>query len=123
MESANIPKEALDALKCKMFAQSLRGPALKWFSSLQEGSITGFKDLSKKFMDNYQILVDVGKLTEDLTMVVQGPNETLRDYIRRFSRAMAEIPNVEDRIARFAFKNGLRYGTRFHVEMNSREPK
>ena len=74
-------------------------------------------------MDNYQILVDVGKLTEDLTMVVQGPNETLRDYIRRFSRAMAEIPNVEDRIARFAFKTGLRYGNRFHVEMNSREPK
>ena len=29
MESANIPKEALDALKCKMFAQSLRGPALE----------------------------------------------------------------------------------------------
>ena len=115
-ESANIPKEALDAFKCKMFAQSLRGPALKWFSNLQEGSITGFKDLSKKFIDNYQILVDVGKLTEDLTIVVQGWNETLRDYIQRFSKAMVEIPNVEDRIARFAFKNRLHYGTRFHVE-------
>ena len=60
-----------------MFAQSLKGHVLKWFSSLPESFSTGFKDMSKKFMDNYPILVDVHKLTEYLTIVVQGPNEIL----------------------------------------------
>jgi hypothetical protein len=45
----------------------------------------------------------------DLQSCKQKPGESLRDYIRRFSRQRTELPNVTDSDVIMAFLSGTTY--------------
>ncbi|GMN63117.1 hypothetical protein TIFTF001_032191 [Ficus carica] len=47
MLGTTMPREIRDAIMCKLFPQSLKGPALKWFCQLSLKSIGTFKELAK----------------------------------------------------------------------------
>ncbi|GMN70114.1 hypothetical protein TIFTF001_039157 [Ficus carica] len=87
----------------------LKGAALRWFCNLPPESIDSFDELSLEFMRSYSVHIQSGKTTKDLWGVVQGLHESLRAYIKRFSKAILEISGLDDGTAREALKKGLRH--------------
>ncbi|GMN62714.1 hypothetical protein TIFTF001_031786 [Ficus carica] len=100
VQSTNIPTGMLDDMMCKLFAQSLKGAALRCYS----------------------VHIQSGKTTKDLWGVIQGPHESLRAYIKRFSKAISEISGLDDGTAREALKKGLRHRSLFKNEICARYP-
>ncbi|GMN47914.1 hypothetical protein TIFTF001_017077 [Ficus carica] len=112
----------LDDMMCKLFAQSLKGAALRWFCNLPPESINSFDELSLEFMRSYSVHIQSGKTTKDLWGVIQGPHESLRAYIKRFSKAISDISGLDDGTAREALKKGLRHRSLFKNEICARYP-
>ncbi|GMN59680.1 hypothetical protein TIFTF001_028769 [Ficus carica] len=112
----------LDDMMCKLLAQSLKGAALKWFCNLPPESIDSFDELSLEFMRSYSVHIQSGKTTKDLWGVIQGPHESLRAYIKRFSKAISEISGLDDGTAREALQKGLRHRSLFKNEICARYP-
>ncbi|GMN63815.1 hypothetical protein TIFTF001_032908 [Ficus carica] len=122
VQSTNIPTGMLDDMMCKLFAQSLKGAALRWFCNLPPESIDSFDGLSLEFMRSYSVHIQSRKMTKDLWGVIQGPHESLRAYIKRFSKAISEISGLDDGTAREALKKGLRHRSLFKNEICARYP-
>ncbi|GMN65283.1 hypothetical protein TIFTF001_034349 [Ficus carica] len=122
VQSTNIPTGMLDDMMCKLFAQSLKGAALKWLCILPPESIDSFDELLLEFMRSYSVHIRSGKTTKDLWSVVQGPHESLHTYIKRFSKAIFEISGLDDGTARKALKKGLRHKSLFKNEICARYP-
>ncbi|GMN27998.1 hypothetical protein TIFTF001_044184 [Ficus carica] len=122
VQSTNIPTHLLDDMLCKLFAQRLKGAALRWFCNLPAESIDSFDELSLEFMRSYSVHIQSGKTTKDLWGVIQGPHESLRAYIKRFSKAISEISGLDDGTAREALKKGLRHRSLFKNEICARYP-
>ncbi|GMN36611.1 hypothetical protein TIFTF001_042473 [Ficus carica] len=112
----------LDDMMCKLFAQSLKGAALRWFCNLPPESIDSFDELFLKLLRSYSVHIQSKKTTKDLWVVVQGPHELLRAYIKRFSKAISEISRLDDGIPREALKKGLRHKSLFKNEICTRYP-
>ncbi|GMN66223.1 hypothetical protein TIFTF001_035294 [Ficus carica] len=122
VQSTNIPTGMFDDMMCKLFVQSLKGAALRWFCNLPPESIDSFDELSLEFMQSYSVHIQSGKTTKDLWGVIQGPHESLRVYIKRFSKAISEISGLDDGTAREALKKGLRHRSLFKNENCARYP-
>ncbi|GMN60018.1 hypothetical protein TIFTF001_029116 [Ficus carica] len=122
VQSTNIPTHMLNDMMCKLFAQSLKGDTLRWFCNLPPESIDSFDELSLEFMRSYSVHIQSGKTTKDLWGVIQGPHESLRAYIKRFSKAISELSGLDDGTAREALKKGLRHRSLFKNEICARYP-
>ncbi|GMN47447.1 hypothetical protein TIFTF001_016609 [Ficus carica] len=122
VQSMNNPTGMLDDMMCKLFAQSLKGAASRWFCNLPPKSIDSFDELLLEFMRSYSVHVQSGKTTKNLWSVIQGPHESLRAYIKRFSKAIFEISGLDDGTAREALKKGLRHKSLFKNEICARYP-
>ncbi|GMN48556.1 hypothetical protein TIFTF001_017735 [Ficus carica] len=112
----------LDNMMCKLFAQSLKGVALRWFYNLPPESIDSFDELSLEFMRSYSVHIQSGKTTKDLWGVIQGPHESLRAYIKCFSKALSEISRPDDGMTREALKKGLGHKSLFKNEICTSYP-
>ncbi|GMN27512.1 hypothetical protein TIFTF001_044132 [Ficus carica] len=73
-------------------------------------------------MRSYSVHIQSGKTTKDLWGVIQGPHESLRAYIKHFSKAISEISGLDDGTAREALKKGLRHRSLFKNEICARYP-
>ncbi|GMN20627.1 hypothetical protein TIFTF001_039957 [Ficus carica] len=122
VQSTNIPTGMLDDIMCKLFVQSLKGAALRWFCNLPPESIDSFDELSLEFIRSYSVHIQSGKTTKDLGGVIQWPHESLRAYIKRFSKAISEILGLNDGTAREALKKGLRHKSLIKNEICARYP-
>ncbi|GMN20277.1 hypothetical protein TIFTF001_043053, partial [Ficus carica] len=120
VHSTNIPTDMLDDMMCNLFAQSLKGAALRLFCNLPAKSIDSFDELSLEFMRSYSVHIQSGKTTNDLWGVIRGPHESLRAYIKRFSKAILEISRLDDGTAREALKKGLKHRSLFKNEICAR---
>jgi hypothetical protein len=74
---------SIDPLKFRLFSLLLTGIAFSWFSSLSPNSIDSWEQLERKFHDHFYCSENELKLS-DLTLVRQGRDESVNDYIRRF---------------------------------------
>lgn len=106
-------KESKDAIICKLFPQSLKCSALKWFYQLALGSVGTFKEMTKVFLENYSANINKGTTPGELRTIIQQPGESLRNYIKRLSKAVAEIPNCDDTNAPFCTQEGPAFRIRF----------
>jgi hypothetical protein len=74
----------------------LSDAARAWLEHLSPVQISDWDDLVKAFAGNFQgTYVRPGNLW-DLQSCRQQPGESLREYIRRFSKQRTELPNVTD---------------------------
>ncbi|GMN63811.1 hypothetical protein TIFTF001_032906 [Ficus carica] len=62
----SMPKELRDAIMCKLFLQSLKSKAIKWFCQLDPSSADYFKKLTKTFMEKYSVNIYTGTTHEEL---------------------------------------------------------
>ncbi|XP_021803157.1 uncharacterized protein LOC110747264 [Prunus avium] len=93
-KSAMILYKADDALMCKVFTMTLR-------------AIGNFKEFALIFTKEYTSYRTVKKHADHLFNLHKKPDESLRDYLRRFKAEKANIIGCNDQVASSAFKKGL----------------
>ena len=95
-----------DAVKCRAFPQTLGGMAQRWYSRLPPNSIGSFKELSKAFISQFISGRVHEKSSASLMNLEQGKNESLRDYLNRFTKEALKVPDLDEKVAMIALQQG-----------------
>ncbi|XP_015965562.1 uncharacterized protein LOC107489321 [Arachis duranensis] len=117
-----IVNGASDPILCRCFPSFLDGPALDWFCSLPADSISRFQELAKQFEDHFAASAIYLHDSDYLTTIKQGPQESLKDYITRFTKVAMSIPDLHPKVHLHAIKSGLRPG-KFQETIAVAKPK
>ena len=88
-----------DAILCKLFLSILKGVARTWFSQLPCGSVSSFADLSARLKHHFMTNRKLERDYRYLFFVKQRSDESLKDFVKRFNRAMLEVPAVDTKVA------------------------
>jgi hypothetical protein len=70
--------------------------ARAWLEHLPPAQISNWDELVKAFAGNFQVTYVRPGNSWDLRSCRQQPGESLRDYIRRFSKQRTKLPNITD---------------------------
>ncbi|XP_072076625.1 uncharacterized protein [Arachis hypogaea] len=108
--SIMIVNGASDPILCRCFPSFLDGPAPDWFCSLPADSISRFQELAKQFEDHFAASAIYLHDSYYLTTIKQGPQESLKDYITRFTKVAMRIPDLHPEVHLHAIKSGPRLG-------------
>ncbi|XP_015945427.1 uncharacterized protein LOC107470543 [Arachis duranensis] len=120
--SIMIVNGASDPILCRCFPSFLDGPALDWFCSLPADSISRFQELAKQFEDHFAASAIYLHDSDYLTTIKQGPQESLKDYITRFTKVAMRIPDLHPEVHLHAIKSSLRLG-KFQETIAVSKPK
>nr|POE61488.1 hypothetical protein CFP56_46518 [Quercus suber] len=96
-----------DEVICRSFLATLRGAARVWFSKLPESSIENFEQLSDSFVRHFIGRQRHKRPTSYLLTIRQQEGESLRDYVKRFNKAVLEIDKADDQVIMMTFQAGL----------------
>ncbi|XP_072076680.1 uncharacterized protein [Arachis hypogaea] len=107
---------------CRAFPTYLDGAALLWFSKLPAGSISSFEELARSFIDYFAAARIYVHGSDYLSTIRQGPQESLKDYMTRFTEATMEIQDLNPAVHLHALKAGLRLG-KFRETIAITKPK
>ncbi|KAF7838825.1 uncharacterized protein G2W53_007307 [Senna tora] len=99
---------ALDEVMCRAFPSTLDGDAQLWFSDLPSGSISSFKQLSKRFTSYFATSRTIKRTAHCLKNVVQGKDESLKDFLIRFTKEGRPIQGLKMEVALSYLTNNLR---------------
>ena len=92
----------------KYLPLKLKGPARHWLNSLPTGSISCWEDLEAAFLDNFQGTYVRPPDADDLSHVIQQPEESARQFWTRFLTKKNQIVDCPDAEALAAFKHNIR---------------
>ncbi|RYR53176.1 hypothetical protein Ahy_A06g028171 [Arachis hypogaea] len=98
---------ASDVVRCRAFPVTLAGPAIKWFNALPNRSITGFHDITRKFMAQFTTRITKAKHPISLLGVTQKQEESTRKYLDRFNDECLTVDGLTDSVASLCLTNGL----------------
>nr|XP_025625306.1 uncharacterized protein LOC112717513 [Arachis hypogaea] len=93
---------------CRAFPTYLNVAALLWFSKLPASSISSFEELAKSFIDYFAAERIYVQRLDYLGTICQGLQESLKDYMTRFTEATMEILDLDPAVHLHALKAGLR---------------
>ncbi|KAF7810690.1 Pol polyprotein [Senna tora] len=99
---------APDEVTCRAFPSTLDGDAQLWFSDLPSGSISSFKQLSKRFTSYFATSRMIKRTAHCLKNVVQGKEESLKDFLIRFTKAARQIQGLKMEVALSYLTDNLR---------------
>jgi hypothetical protein len=85
----------------------LSDAARAWLEHLPPTQISDWDDLVKAFVGNFEGTYVRPRNSWDLQSCRQQPGESLREYIRRFSKQRTELPNITDSDVIGAFLAGI----------------
>ncbi|XP_050258830.1 uncharacterized protein LOC126703801 [Quercus robur] len=97
-----------DEILCCSFPTTLKGAAREWFTKLPTSSIDNFLQLSNAFSCHFIGGQRLKRPADHLLTIRQEEKETLRSYMKRFTRETLEVGEVEDKVQLMTFKAGLR---------------
>ncbi|KAF7810682.1 uncharacterized protein G2W53_037425 [Senna tora] len=97
-----------DEVMCRAFPSILDGDAQLWFSDLPSGSISSFKQLSKRFTSYFATSRTIKRTAHCLKNVVQGKEESLKDFLIRFTKAARQIQGLKMEVALSYLTDNLR---------------
>jgi hypothetical protein len=84
----------------------LADSARTWLEHLPPSQIHNWDDLVRTFMGNFQDTYVRSRNSWDLRACTQKPSESLRDFIRRFSKRCTELPSMAQSEIVHAFLEG-----------------
>ncbi|XP_057746232.1 uncharacterized protein LOC130965490 [Arachis stenosperma] len=105
-----IVNGASDTVLCRCFPNYLDGPALDWLCALSVDSISRFQQLAKLFEEHFAGSAIYLHDSDYLNTIKQGQNESLKDYMTRFTKVAISIPDLHPEVHLHAIKSGLRPG-------------
>ncbi|XP_074288596.1 uncharacterized protein LOC141613753 [Silene latifolia] len=111
-----VPK-GCEACMCKGFGSTLSGAALQWFVGLPNKSISSFADLVNAFNQQFASSRKPEKQASDLYRIVQGFEESTRDYLNRFNKEKVSIPRCDITTAIQAFRRGLHQDSQLYKDL------
>lgn len=117
METVPIPLNLKEACLYKGFGATLSGAALKWLLNLPTGSITSFAHLVNQFNLQFSCSRLFEKITTDLYQVTQRHNESLKDFLNRFTKESLQIPKLDMNTAVQALKMGLSKDSLYYQDL------
>ena len=79
--------------RCRCFAVTLLGTTKKWICQIEPETITSWGQLSAMFMHSFQGARKYATPLSRLASIKQGPNETLKAYIKCFNDKLTTIHN------------------------------
>ena len=91
-----------------LFRSTLKGAAREWFTKLPTLSIDNFDQLSSAFLRHFIGGQRPKRPVDYLLTIRQGEKETLRSYVKRFTRETLEVDETDDKVQLTTFKVGLR---------------
>ncbi|XP_030936070.1 uncharacterized protein LOC115961191 [Quercus lobata] len=97
-----------DEILCRSFPTTLKGAAREWFTKLPNSSIDNFDQLSSAFLRHFIGGQRPRRPVDYLLTIRQGEKETLRSYVKRFTRETLEVDEADDKVQLTTFKAGLR---------------
>ncbi|KAK0585604.1 hypothetical protein LWI29_031174 [Acer saccharum] len=95
---------------CVTFPQTFGDLASRWFGRLPPGTISSFSNLSKAFIRQFMGSVQRRKSLAHLSNLKQEHNESIKKYLARFGKEVAQIEDASDVAVIAAFTNGLQSG-------------
>ncbi|KAL0354722.1 UNVERIFIED_CONTAM: hypothetical protein Sradi_3919100 [Sesamum radiatum] len=110
-----------DAAYCKLFRTTLSGKAMAWFNQLPPGTIESFEQLAQRFLHHFAINKRYPKTASYLFTIIQRENESLREYVQRFSEAVLEVPHVNPELLASIMQQNLKRG-RFKESIAGKPP-
>ncbi|GAB2271785.1 hypothetical protein Dimus_038933 [Dionaea muscipula] len=111
-----------DGMMCRAFPSTFKGAARRWFHRLPSNSISNFEEFGEKFIAQFASSSVFTKSVPNLFDMKQEADESLREFMSRFSKAYIEIPGVGKDVATAAIMTGLRPGP-FRDDLSMRMPK
>ena len=87
-----------DEILCHSFPTILKGAAREWFTKLPTSSVDNFEQLSNTFLRHFIGGQRLKRLTDYLLTIRQGEKETLRLYVKRFTRETLEVDETDDKV-------------------------
>ena len=94
-------------LRCMLFPTTLTGAAKSWFDKFRRHSITSWDQLSADFRKQFRNAKTRKPEASSLANIKQRKNETLKDYLARFSLAAAQARGVDDGSHLMAVRAGI----------------
>ncbi|XP_048604800.1 uncharacterized protein LOC125582251 [Brassica napus] len=116
MGRTNFSEEERDACYCRLFVESLQGPALGWFTGLERDSIHNFHDLTTAFLKQYIMFTKQGATLSDLCNLSQGASQSLRDFMEKFKTVASKV-QIPDSVAIDALMNTLYFKSLFREDL------
>ena len=92
---------------CKVFPSSLGPVAMRWFDSLEEGSIHSFEELTRAFGARFVTYSWVPRPLDSLLLMSIRGGETLKNYFDRYWEIYNEIDGDFEDVIVQTFKVGL----------------
>ncbi|XP_075633730.1 uncharacterized protein LOC142606232 [Castanea sativa] len=111
-----------DKILCRSFPTTLKGAVREWFTKLPISSIDGFKQLSSSFLRHFVGGQRPRRPADHLLTIKQEENETLRSYVKHFTRETLEVDKADDKVQLTTFKAGLK-SRKFVVSLTKNPPK
>ena len=87
-----------DEILCHSFPTTLKGAAREWFTKLPTSSVDSFEQLSNAFLRHFIGGQRPKRPADHLLTVRQGKKETLRSYVKRFTRETLEVDEADDKV-------------------------
>ena len=101
-------QQPLDEILCCSFPTTLKGVAREWFIKLPTSSIDNFEQLSNAFLRHFIKGQHPKRPADHLLTIRQGEKETLRSYVKRFTRETLEVDDADDKVQLTTFKARLK---------------
>ena len=98
-----------DEILCCSFPTTLKAATREWFTKLPTSSIDNFEQLCSAFLHHFIGGQHPKRPADYLFTIKQGEKETLRSYVKRFTRETLEVDEVDDKVQLTTFKAGLRF--------------
>nr|XP_023873765.1 uncharacterized protein LOC111986372 [Quercus suber] len=87
-----------DEILCRSFPTTLKGAAREWFTKLPTSSIDTFEQFSNAFLRHFIGGQRLKRTVDHLLTIRQGEKETLRSYVKRFTRETLEVDEADDMV-------------------------
>lgn len=97
-----------DLRAIKYLPLKLKGPARHWLNNLPADSISRWEDLEAAFLDNFQGTYVRPPDADDLSHIIQQPEESARQFYTRFLTKKNQIVDCPDELALAAFRHNIR---------------